>query len=505
MTSWQSNYVTDVAYIPGYYPQQSPAHMVTAARLVGVACDMPDPDEPVHFLELGCGLGFTALTLAASNPTWRVTAVDFNPAHIATARAFARQAGIDNAVFIEADLGTLAEERAAEAIPEADFVSVHGLWSWVPATVQSGVVRLLRAKVRAGGVVHLSYNTLPAWQGGIGMQRLVRAAGLARPGSSDRQVEAGFALLRELHAAGARQLACNGIVEGILERLAELPREYLAHEYMNASWSPCFHADVAEALSAAKLDWVASANLLENFTELTLTEAQRKVYDTIEDPLTRELIKDLCQTRMLRHDVFVRGPHRLASADKAAALHEIVLTLTVAPEDFVYEIDAAAGKAALSREIYAPVAAALADGPRPLGDLLSLPALAGKRDNPGEIAGFLIGTGQAIPLLRPGAEQSDAAVAFNQLLAQAFGRMDKRGTMLALASTALGAGLPASAFDLFVHERVQAGEDESALDGWTTTLGAGLTVDQHAKLREHLARILARRAPAFRHAGTFRS
>ena len=73
------------------------------------------------------------MLLAASNPAWRVTAVDFNPAHIATARDWAAEAGLTNITFIEADLTTLAEDAAGRSIPEADFVSMHGLWSWVPA------------------------------------------------------------------------------------------------------------------------------------------------------------------------------------------------------------------------------------------------------------------------------------------------------------------------------------------------------------------------------------
>src|SRR5271168_4967785 len=164
VNDWGSGYVTDVPYFPGYYSQQSPVHMVVAARLAGVACDLPDDDDPVHYLELGCGTGLGALTLASANASWRITGIDFNPAHIATARALARQAGIRNATFFEADLATLAEDRKADAIPEADFVSAHGLWSWVAQPVRAGIVRLLRAKVRAGGLVHLSYNALPAWQ-----------------------------------------------------------------------------------------------------------------------------------------------------------------------------------------------------------------------------------------------------------------------------------------------------------------------------------------------------
>ena len=69
----------------------------------------------MSYLELGCGQGFGALILAASNPHWTVTAIDFNPAHIAAARAWAAQAGIDNVSFLEADLSTLAEDRSLRA------------------------------------------------------------------------------------------------------------------------------------------------------------------------------------------------------------------------------------------------------------------------------------------------------------------------------------------------------------------------------------------------------
>ena len=64
-------------------------------------------------------------------------------------------------------------------------------------------------------------------------------------------------------------------------------------------------------MAEAKLDWVSSANPLENFPELMLTPEQRDVMDRYKDPMLRELIKDMCLPRQLRHDVFVRGARRL--------------------------------------------------------------------------------------------------------------------------------------------------------------------------------------------------
>ena len=494
MSNLESGYVTDVPYVPGYYVQQSPVHMVVAARAAGVACDLPEDDDPVHVLELGCGVGVGALVLAAANTNWRVTGVDFNPAHIATARAFARQAGVDNATFLEADLATLAEDRQANSIPEVDFVSAHVLWSWVPPPVREGVVRLLRAKVRAGGLVHLSYNVLPGWQGALGMQRLIRAGGLARKGRSDRQAEAGIDLLRALHGAGAYHLAGNPFVEKFIKGVPDMTPAYLAHEFMNASWSPCFHADVAAALSEAKLEWVGSANLLEDFPELVLTPAERTVLELIENLLDRELIKDLCRARGLRHDIFVRGVNRLAGPDLLESLREITLALSVNAAEFSFDIEMAKGAARLSKEFYAPVVAALAKQPQKVGSLMSLAPPEGNAHNPAEVIGILVGTGQALPMLHPGAPLSTEAKALNRVIVAAFGCLDHRGPALALASTALGAGLPAGPIDLFVQRRLSLGEDDRALAAWVSDFGAKLDPKAAEQLRAQLAGALSRRA-----------
>ena len=183
--SWNSGYVADIAYVEGFYIQQSPARMALACLSGNVAVDLPEPDDDASYLELGCGVGIGALLTAAANPGWQVTAIDYNPAHIAIASGFARAARLDNIRFVEADISQLAGSAQADAIPAADFVTLHGMWSWVSNDVRAGIVRLLAAKTRAGGMVHVSYNSLPAWQGAIGMQRLVYEAGLRAASRSD--------------------------------------------------------------------------------------------------------------------------------------------------------------------------------------------------------------------------------------------------------------------------------------------------------------------------------
>lgn len=531
MNGWGSGYVTDITYTTGWYRQQSPALLAIACLLGGVESPMPRADDPVNYLELACGHGFTAMLLAASNPKWRVTAVDFNPAHIATARAWAAEARLDNIAFIEADLATLAESRLAAEIPAADIVSLHGAWSWVPPTVQAGIVRLLRDKLRPGGVAHVSYNALPGWSGLLGVQRLLRGIGRQRAVRSDRQAIEGFAFIRDLLAADALHARRSPLLRDLLDRVPNLPGVYLAHEYMNEAWAPCFVTDVAAAMADAKLEWVASANLIENFSELTLTEPQRTLVRQIDDPVLRELAKDHCMDRLLRHDVYVRGAQRISPRQRDAALMDLWLGLNIRPKDLPLEADMPAGKAELNPQFYQPIVQAMADGPRRVADLLALPEVDGSRNNPAELVGILVGTSLAEPVLRPdaapagvfagaptspgafssalasaGASASPSASAsparrFNSVAARRLLQTEPLNRPVAAASERFGTGTPATVLELAVLEQMTAGA--GSLEALVRFFLATGTVTDEARLRDAVQTCLDDHLPRLRAAGVF--
>ena len=494
--SWGEGYVTDIAYMPGYYPNQSPLHLHLACLLGGVAGIEITPETPLSYLELGCGHGFGALVLAASNPAWRVTGIDFNPAHIAAARELAAEAGIANATFIEADLATLAGELLAGDVPQADVATMHGLWSWVADPVRAGIVTLLDRKVRPGGVVQMSYNALPGWQGAIGMQRLLREAGQRLATRSDRQAEAGAEIVQGLAEANAVHLHGSGFVQSLSERIGRYNSAYLAHEYMTAAWRPCFHADIVAALAGAKLNWVASAQLIENFTALMLGDEARKVLDRFDDPVMRELIKDMCINRPLRQDVFVRGAQRITNAERDAALGDVMLALLCPPEKFEWEIEAPSGRANLERSFFGPIVEALAEGPRRVRDL---PGLA-KRGNPGEVVGMLVGTQQATRVLAPAAEPDHRVERLNAAAARRFVRADNLSSSIALATSGTGAPLSCPMLDLFVASQLHASSvpDPGA---WANALGADRPESERQRLREFIDRLVTERAPIWRRLG----
>ena len=495
MTTWSGGYVADLEYIDGFYNQQAPARIVLACLLGGVAIDVPRFDDPVHYLEIGCGLGTGALTIAASNPAWRVTAIDFNPAHIAHATRRARAAGLDNIHFLEADLATLAGSPLALGIPQIDFASMHGVWTWVSREVQQGIVRLLADKMAPGGALHVSYNSLPAWQGVMGFQRLIYESGRRSAGRSDRQVQNGIGIARELKEAGSYCLNDVPFVNQLMERVADLRVGYLSHEYMNQQWAPSFHADVTAAMAEAKLEWAASADPLESFPDLMFTAEQRPLFERQHDPVMRELVKDMCLQRGFRHDVYVRGARRLQNARRDEAIADLTLMPLVEPAELQTNIDVPAGKAELGEALKTMMATVL-NGPHKLKDVLASDP---GRSNPPELASVMIGSLQAQIMLNPGAEQPAGADRLNRVFGEEVRDLVPVGA--ALASARLGSGIPVAPAIQFVASRLLAGETERDLDSWVARFAAGVPADKQEEVKTVLQRILDHRVPLLRRAG----
>ena len=495
---WGAGYITDIAYEPGCYLTQSPLHLNLACLLGGVAGIAITPETRLSYLELGCGHGFGALVLAASNPLWRVIGIDFNPSHIAVARDLAAQAGITNATFLEADLATLADDPLANEIPQADVATMHGLWSWVADPVREGIVRLLDRKVRPGGLVQVSYNSLPGWQSAIGMQRLLREAGRRLATRSDRQVEAGAEIVRSLVEANAAHLHSNRFVTSMLEYVGKSDKVYLAHEYMTEAWRPCFHADVVTAFAGAKLNWVAAAQLIENFPQLTLTDEARKVMDRFDEPVMRELVKDMCVNRSLRQDVFVRGARRLSNAERDAALGEATLALLCRPDQFTWHIEAPVGQVDMDRSFYQPMLQALEKGPQRVSTLLGLHGH--KRGNAGEVVGMLAGTRQATPVLAEGIGPDPTVRRLNEAAARQFLRSDNFSASMALATSGTGIPLLCPMLDLFVVSKLQTNPDADPA-AWAKELAVGHPESEQRRLQEFFTTLVADRAPIWRQLG----
>jgi SAM-dependent methyltransferase len=497
---WSLGYPVAAPYPPSWHSFESPAHLAVVCALMDVAWEV-GPETPLSIADLGCGTGYTATVLAGSNPHWRVLGLDYNPAHVLEARSIAAEAGLANFDCREADLSTL-DDAALDALPEFDVVNVHGLWSWVADPVRDGVLRVIRRKLKPGGIAMVSYNALPGAATALGLARLARATMRGAAGADD-----GKAMLadqvRALVAAEAQHLPPSGWREMLLDASRHQGQAgYLLHEFATEHWRPSFHGDVVAALASARCDYVGSATLDENFPDMTLSAEQQALWRAAPDEAARQLITDLCVPRAFRRDVYMRGLRRLPRGTGARRIKVALTTWTNDP----VQLRTQAGVAELPAPIIEAVRTRLRESTASIDELCALPPC--QKVTPAELLALLVASGLAVPLWHPAGEDADRTAALavaRRLNAVAVARLAPHGTgagRKALVSPALGGGLSVDSLELAVAQLVAEGPPDPGTPAELTDRlvppDTTLPPETRAGLEAAIAALLRDRLPAWR-------
>ena len=188
---------------------------------------------------------------------------------------------------------------------------LHGVYAWVSSEVRAGIQRIIRERLKPGGIVYNSYNCMPGWAADSPLQKLVFEVAQHLTGDASQRTQAALKVVEELSAAKFSYFTATPAAGKMAAKMAERNSNYLAHEFLNEHWTPFYSADVADEMATAKLNFVGSATLAENHLELLGTdELQAKIKAQPTERL-RQLYQDLAQNQRFRRDVFVRGHAQL--------------------------------------------------------------------------------------------------------------------------------------------------------------------------------------------------
>jgi SAM-dependent methyltransferase len=497
MSGAKSRYgAADVAYAVAFQPETAPPRLQVALAIADTFW-RPADRERLTVLDIGCGRGLTACLLAAANPDWDVIGLDLQPVHIAEAREVAAEAGIANARFIEADLAEFDAESAARLLPEVDVVICYGVWTWVPDAVREGILRLLKSRVKPGGVVYMGYNALPGFSDCIVLQRVLEEAARDVTGSAAERGAHALAALEALRAAGARYLPPAPLLDHIIA-IARRNPAYMVHEWLTAFWRPVFHADLARDLARAGLDYGGSARPEQSVAEFNLDSTKRAAIAAAPPGFSAETLADTFVERRFRADIFVRGRRRGGHA----LLADLPLVMASDPAAANIQLRTRAANATLLPAQSAAIIDRLATGPATIGELAALPET---RDlSSVELALLLVQSGFAHPLWRdPAAGAARARAArCNSVVLRRFG--DESASInapLGAVVPALGTGFAMAPSDLAVLVALQHGAAPDPAAIAARLVGVGDGPEAIAQAEAAVASLLARRLSAWRMMG----
>lgn len=294
-----SDYVTDIGYLRSFHPDLAPSRLRLVAALNGLA---PPPAEGFDYCELGCAYGDTTVVLAAANPGARFVGIDLNPEHVALAEQTARARGVDNVRFLERDFADVA----GDALGDFDFITAHGVMSWVGPDKRRALVELAAARLRPGGLLFVSYNAMPGWAAIEPLRQLLLSRG-GPEGDSVERARQGLELAKQMRDAGAAYFTDNPPAREMLATMEKVGLRYIVHEYLHAHWAPMYFAHVAWDMATAGLHFVGSLPLPSNYRDLAIPPALAGVFEGVTDRVTFESLKDFAINEYLRRDVYVKG------------------------------------------------------------------------------------------------------------------------------------------------------------------------------------------------------
>ncbi|MFM8893089.1 MAG: methyltransferase regulatory domain-containing protein, partial [Planctomycetia bacterium] len=296
-----SGYVTDVAYIPGFYPQMAPAALRYVAALNGVS--PPRTTDRFRYLELGCGLGRCVTTLAAAYPQGEFVGVDVNPAHTAAAEREVAAGRLGNARIVTSDFGHLPAD-----IGTFDFIALHGVYSWVAPAVREEIHAVVRKHLADGGLLVVSYNAMPGWAHLQPIRGILRQYAALRQGDSVQRIREALAYLLFMRDKHAKYFEDNPRAAAYVDALVQQDPRYLAHEYLNEHWTSFYFAEVAAAFEQAGLGFVGSLPVFTNFCDLCVRREFLALFGSTNNRLVTEAHKDFCANTAFRWDIYVKSP-----------------------------------------------------------------------------------------------------------------------------------------------------------------------------------------------------
>lgn len=354
MSDWTAGYVADIGYTFGYYSELNPQRVKLAFinqglvfPEVGAAC------------ELGFGQGMSAnIHAAASVAQWHGT--DFNPSQAGFAQELAAASGTGAKLYDEA----FDEFCNRPDLPDFDYIGLHGIWSWISDENRQVIVDFIRKKLKVGGVLYISYNTLPGWAAFAPMRHLMTEHAEIL-GSEGRgivsRIDGALEFAEKMLATNPAFSRANPLVSDRLTKMKEHNRHYLAHEYFNRDWHPMHFATMAKWLEGAKVQFACSANYLDAIDVINLTPEQQAFLNEIPDPMFRETTRDFMINQQFRKDYWVKGARKMSVLDKTEALLIQKVVLTTHRADVSLKVAGALGEANLTEAIYAPILDFLAD------------------------------------------------------------------------------------------------------------------------------------------------
>jgi methyltransferase-like protein/SAM-dependent methyltransferase len=294
-----------------------PAHpdsLATLATLLGLT---PAHPAKCRYLEIGCANGGHLLPLAEALPESTFVGIDQSEKQLESPRQVAAALGLNNVRFEVADLRTYAPPAGS-----FDYVSAHGVYSWVAPQVRDDLLALIRRVLAPQGVAYISYNTYPGWYLRAGVRDLMRYH-TRRMSLPYERITAAREVFRVLREAQTPDSAWAAVLDEEAAAVEKQPDFYLYHEHLAEQNGAVYFRDFVEHARRHGLQYLGEAG--KRYGADTLSpELREKFLESSDDLIELEQYVDFLKNRSFRRTLVVPQEatiRRETSVDLLSALY----------------------------------------------------------------------------------------------------------------------------------------------------------------------------------------
>ena len=363
MSDWSAGYVEDIGYTFGYYGEMNPLWMRLA--LLNKGYKVPQISTAC---ELGFGQGLN-INFHAAGTSVKWYGNDFNPAQADFAQELER--ACDSGAVLTDE--SFEDFLARDDMPQFDFITLHGIWSWVSDENRRYIVEFIKKKLNVGGVLYISYNTQPGWAAFAPLRHLMvehaKVMGVQGTGSIPK-VKGALDFVGSMMETNPGYARTNPMMKKRFQKIQSQSPEYLAHEYFNRDWQPMHFSEMADWLEDAKVQFAGSASLIDHIDALNLTKEQQTMLQGIPDLMFRESVRDFMVSQQFRRDLWVKGLRSTAQSEAVESIRSQRLIMIAPRPKETLKLIGSLGEAEAADAIYDPIFELMSDfKPRTFGDI----------------------------------------------------------------------------------------------------------------------------------------
>ena len=293
-----------IPYPTSPFRQTRPERLSAIARLFGLEAP---PAEKCRVLELGCSMGGNLIVMAQDHPGSRFLGIDASSRQIGEGWKTIDALGLKNIQLKQLDILDIGDD-----IGEFDYIISHGVYSWVPAPVQSKMLEICQRHLAPNGVAYISYNTYPGWhiRGIVRDMMFYRGVQFTDPQTSLAQAKSLVQFVAQ--SSKGADTPYQRLLQSELKHIGQMEDYYLHHEHLEENNQPLYFHEFARRLAVNGLQYLGDAD----FSTMVSSNFSAEVAKTLQELGAHDIVRmeqymDFVRCRYFRKTLVCRSGVRL--------------------------------------------------------------------------------------------------------------------------------------------------------------------------------------------------